>query len=218
MQIRVNHVNLYYNKVGSGKPLILLHGNQENHHIFDELAFELKDYYTLYMIDSRNHGASEYTKEFNYDLMADDIIALIHELNLENPALLGYSDGGIIGLKIAMKEVTLLSHLILCSANLSPKGFDKKTIDEMIIAYLQEPSPYLKLMIEEPQIKPKDLNIIQSKTLVIAGEYDLIKFKHTELIHRHINHSSLLMMKGHDHFNYIVHQDLLKKIIIEFLE
>jgi pimeloyl-ACP methyl ester carboxylesterase len=150
--------------------------------------------------------------------MADDIIALIHELNLENPALLGYSDGGIIGLKIAMKEVTLLSHLILCSANLSPKGFDKKTIDEMIIAYLQEPSPYLKLMIEEPQIKPKQLEIIQSKTLVITGENDLVKLKHSELIHKHINHSSLLVMKGHDHFNYIVHQDLLKKIIIEFLE
>jgi pimeloyl-ACP methyl ester carboxylesterase len=218
MQIRVNHVNLYYNKVGSGKPLILLHGNQENHHIFDELAFELKDYFTLYMIDSRNHGASEYTKEFNYDMMADDMIAFIHELKLEKPALLGYSDGGIIGLKIAIKDVDLLSHLIVCSANLSPKGFDKKTIDEMIIAYLQEPSPYLKLMIDEPYIKLKELGQIHSKTLVITGEYDLVKLKHTETIHKQINHSSLLVMKGHDHFNYIVHQDLLKKIIIEFVQ
>jgi pimeloyl-ACP methyl ester carboxylesterase len=217
MQIRVNHVNLYYHKIGSGKPLILLHGNQEDHHIFDELALELKEYFTLYIIDSRNHGSSELTDEFNYDIMADDIIKLIQMLNIEKPALLGYSDGGITGLKIAMKEPSLLSHLIVCGANLDPKGFSKQTRNDLIKSYHEEKSPYVKMMIEEPQIKPKELEVISSKTLIIAGEYDVIKHKHTLLIHKHIITSSYVIMKGHDHYNYLVHQDILKKIVIDFI-
>ncbi len=214
----LKNIKLYYNKVGSGKPLILLHGNQENHHIFDELAFELKDFFTLYMVDSRNHGYSEMTSEFSYDIMADDIISFIEELKIEKPSLLGFSDGGVVGLKIAIKKPYLLSNLIVCGANLSPSCFTKKTLNAMLKAYQEEPSPYLKLMLEEPQIKLKDLNHMKIRTLIIAGQFDVIKKRHTELIHRHIKDSSLIFMKGHDHYNYIVHQDLLKKIIFDYIK
>ena len=69
MEIKVNNINLYYEEYGSGQPIILLHGNQETHEIFDKLINKLKDNYKVYAIDSRCHGKSENPKELSYNLM-----------------------------------------------------------------------------------------------------------------------------------------------------
>ena len=66
MFINVNNIRLYYEKHGEGDPLILLHGNEENHFIFDEAVEKLKKYYTVYTLDSRGHGQSEKVKEYHY--------------------------------------------------------------------------------------------------------------------------------------------------------
>ena len=73
MFINVNNIRLYYEKHGEGNPLILLHGNEENHFIFDEAVEKLKKYYTVYTLDSRGHGQSEKVKEYHYQDMANDI-------------------------------------------------------------------------------------------------------------------------------------------------
>jgi pimeloyl-ACP methyl ester carboxylesterase len=59
MKIIINGIQLNYEVVGHGKPLILLHGNQENHHIFDGIKDKLAEKYELHLIDSRNHGDSD---------------------------------------------------------------------------------------------------------------------------------------------------------------
>ena len=104
MKILVNNVNLYYEEYGNGKPLILLHGNQESRDIFDKLIDKLKDNYKVYAIDSRCHGKSEDPVDISYDLMCDDIIDFIKKLHIDKPILYGFSDGGIIGLLVAIKE------------------------------------------------------------------------------------------------------------------
>ena len=83
MKILVNNVNLYYEVYGNGQPIILLHGNQETHEIFDKLIDKLKDNYKVYAIDSRCHGKSENPIDISYDLMCDDIIDFIKKLNIE---------------------------------------------------------------------------------------------------------------------------------------
>ena len=55
---------IYYEKIGTGKPLILLHGNKEDHTIFNKLTASLKNSFTVYSIDSRGHGKSSSTKLF----------------------------------------------------------------------------------------------------------------------------------------------------------
>ena len=73
MFIHVNGVRLFYEKQGTGKPLILLHGNEENHRIFDEAIELLKKHYTVYAVDSRGHGQSDKVLEYHYLDMAKDI-------------------------------------------------------------------------------------------------------------------------------------------------
>ena len=136
MNINVNDVNLYYEEYGEGKPIILLHGNSETHEIFDKLIDKLKDNYKVYAIDSRCHGKSEDSLVISYKLMRDDIIEFIEKLEINKPILYGFSDGGIIGLLVAIKEPDILSKLIISGANLNPNGMKKKMLFFCFLAYL----------------------------------------------------------------------------------
>ena len=138
MKIKVNNVELYYEKYGKGKPIILLHGNQETHDIFDKLIEKLKSNYEVYAIDSRCHGKSENPKEISYNLMCEDIMQFIKELKIEKPILYGFSDGGIIGLLVAIKEPNLLSKLIISGANINPDVFTATNLLLTKIVYFSQ--------------------------------------------------------------------------------
>lgn len=113
---------IYYEKCGSGKPLILLHGNKEDHTIFNKLINALMDRFTIYALDSRGHGKSGITDEFHYSDMADDVLNLIDELKLDKPCFYGFSDGGIIGLLCCIKRPDAFEKMIISGANITTKG------------------------------------------------------------------------------------------------
>lgn len=217
MKILVNNVNLYYEEYGNGQPIILLHGNQETHEIFDKLIDKLKDNYKVYAIDSRCHGKSENPIDISYDLMCDDIIEFIKKLNIQKPILYGFSDGGIVGLLIAIKEPNLLSNLIISGANITP---DVLTFfDNMItkLFYFFTRSKYIKMMLDEPNIPLRDLKKINIPVHVLAGEKDVIKYEHTKLIADNISNSTLEIIKNENHGSYIIHSDKLYEIIKKYI-
>lgn len=217
MRILVNNVNLYYEEYGNGQSIILLHGNQETHEIFDKLIDKLKDNYKVYAIDNRCHGKSENPIDISYDLMCDDIIDFIKKLNIEKPILYGFSDGGIVGLLIAIKEPNLLSNLIISGANITP---DVLTFfDNMItkLFYFFTRSKYIKMMLNEPNIPLSDLQKIVIPVHVIAGEKDVIKYEHTKLIADNIKNSTLEIVKGEKHGSYIIHSDKIYEIIKKYI-
>ena len=217
MRILVNNVNLYYEEYGNGQPIILLHGNQETHEIFDKLIDKLKDNYKVYAIDSRCHGKSENPIDISYNLMCDDVIDFIKKLNIEKPILYGFSDGGIIGLLISIKEPHLLSNLIVSGANISP---DVLTFWDNLITktfYFFTRSKYIKMMLNEPNIPLSDLQKIVIPVHVIAGEKDVIKYEHTKLIADNIKNSTLEIVKGEKHGSYIIHSDKIYEIIKKYI-
>ena len=110
-------MRLFYEKQGTGKPLILLHGNEEDHRIFDEAIELLKKHYTVYAVDSRGHGQSDKVLEYHYLDMAKDIQEMIEQLELKDVSLMGSSDGAIIGLLIGSLYPKLVDHLILAGVN-----------------------------------------------------------------------------------------------------
>ncbi len=217
MKIKVNDIELYYEKYGTGKPIILIHGNQESHEIFDKLIEKLKSNYEVFAIDSRCHGKSENPKEISYNLMCDDIINFIKELNIEKPILYGFSDGGIIGLLVAIKEHDLLSNLIISGANITPDVFT--TFDLLLtkLFYFFTRSKYIKMMLDEPNITIEDLKKITIPVHVLAGEKDIIKLEHTKLIANNIKNSTLEIIKNENHGSYIIHSDKLYEIIKKYI-
>jgi len=217
MKIKVNDIELYYEKYGTGKPIILIHGNQESHEIFDKLIEKLKSNYEVFAIDSRCHGKSENPKEISYNLMCDDIINFIKELNIEKPILYGFSDGGIIGLLVAIKEHDLLSNLIISGVNITPDVFN--TFDLLLtkLFYFFTRSKYIKMMLDEPNITIEDLKKITIPVHVLAGEKDIIKLEHTKLIANNIKNSTLEIINNENHGSYIIHSDKLYEIIKKYI-
>lgn len=93
MQLKTPTGSLFYEKWGTGHPIILLHGNAETHHIFNRTAEILSNHFTVYAIDTRGHGESSSVPAFHYNEMADDIYHFITILHREKPILYGFSDG-----------------------------------------------------------------------------------------------------------------------------
>lgn len=217
MYIDVNNTRLYYEIIGKGDPLILLHGNGEDHHIFDSAVTILKDYFTCYCIDSRGHGQSMPIEKYDYQDMANDLIAFITQLNLHKVTLYGFSDGGIIGLLIA-SQTNLLSRLIISGANCNPHGLKIKAYLEMKLSYILKHDPKIELMLNQPAITNEQLNKITIPVLVLAGSKDVIKKKHTLNLAREIANSELKILTDETHGSYIINSTKIAKIILEYIK
>lgn len=217
MFIEVNNIKLYYEKAGSGYPIILLHGNGENHHIFNTTVNILKEYFTVYAIDTRGHGESSNVSELHYNEMAEDIYSFIHKLKLDKPILYGFSDGGIIGLLLSIKYPNLLSTLIISGVNTNPNGLQKKWLILFKIIYKFKKTKEYKLMLEEPNITIDMLHKITVPTYITVGSKDVIRKKHTNLIHNNIPNSKLKIFDNEDHGSYIINSDKIAKYLLEIL-
>ena len=212
MKINVNGINIYYDVYGEGQPLILLHGNNESHNIFDKLITNLSQKFKIYAIDSKCHGQSDNPLDITYDLMAQYIIEFINILGITKPILYGFSDGGIVGLLIAIKEPDILSKLIISGANINPSGIIKWVIILSKLIYFVTRNKLIRLTINEPNILPEELQKIQIPTYVLTGEKDLIKLEHTKFIAVNIPKSVLKILPKENHSSYIVHSSKLVNI------
>jgi len=209
---------VFYDKSGQGTPVLLLHGNGEDHTIFDVLAKQLSPHYTVYAIDSRDHGKSSKFQNLNYQDMMEDIAAFVTELGIQKPMLYGFSDGGIVGLLLAIHHPEMLSKLIVSGANTHPDGAKKRWVVLGKIAYFFTRSRKLKLMLTQPNITEAELNQIITPTFVLAGSKDFIKEEHTRAIAKNIPNSTLRILEGENHASYVVHSDKLYTIMQPFLE
>ena len=214
MWINVNGIRMYYEVHGSGRPLIMVHGNSEEHGIFYDSRVLLSKHFTVYTVDSRGHGHSTRVEEFHYADMADDMIAFMDQLDLRDVVFYGFSDGGIIGLLAAMKS-DRIGMLITSGANLTPEGVKAPLRLFVKAAYAVTKDPKMKLMITEPHITPEELGQISIPTVVIAGEKDVILGKETAKIAMSIPGAKLRIVPGEGHGSYIVHSSHIADIIME---
>lgn len=215
MYIDVNGIRLFYEKLGQGKPLIMVHGNEETHRIFDNAAELLKKHYTLYLVDSRGHGQSDKVDVYHYQDMCDDMVDFITKLKLKDVTYMGSSDGAIIGMLLASQYPDMIANLILAGPNTKPNGVLDEVYRYMKDDYLKTKNPLVKLMLEQPHISNKELRQIKARTLVLAGSDDLIKLDHVHNIAKQIPHSHFMILEGEDHSSYIIHNDKIAKIILK---
>ena len=124
----IGDMQLHYVKCGKGRPMLLLHGNGEDHTIFTEAAAKLKKRFTLYAIDTRGHGRSTGGDNLHYTVFADDMKAFIDCLSIEKPVVLGFSDGAITALLLSSRYPDSVSAVIAAGANTSPGALAEEAV------------------------------------------------------------------------------------------
>ena len=201
-----------YIERGTGKPLILLHGNGESKEYFEhQIPFFAKNHRVI-ALDSRGHGETPKGQApFKIRQFAEDLKGFMDEKDIGKADILGFSDGGNIALLFALKYPERVNRLILNGANIFPEGMAEPDYSKILAAYernkaalpehpeKQDRFDMLALMVEEPHIDPEELHNLRMPVLVIAGTEDAIREDHTRLIAENIPGSKLVFIEG-DHF------------------
>lgn len=212
-----NGVRLYYEKTGTGRPLVMAHCNSMDHRIFDRAVKVLSERFTVYCPDTRDHGKSERVKTLHYEDMAEDLHAFITALELEKPVFCGFSDGGVSGLILASRYQSLLSALIVCGASLRPDSTKDLPLRFFRLWSHVDRSDKMRIMLREPDITDDMLRAITVPTFVTAGERDVIRESHTRHIAGTIPGASLKIFPKTGHTGYIMRSTKLADYILSVI-
>ncbi len=116
----VNDIRMYYAEYGEGEPILFIHGGLGNADVWGHQVADFAKDHLVIVADSRGHGRSTRSQQpFGYDLMTSDYVALLDYLKIDKVTLVGWSDGGIIGIDMAMKHPEKLTRVIAQAANVT---------------------------------------------------------------------------------------------------
>ncbi len=217
----VNGIQMYYATYGAGNPVLLIHGGLGNADVWSNQVIDLAKDHLVIVADSRGHGRSTRTAEpFGYDLMSSDYLALLDYLKVDKVDLVGWSDGGIIGLDIAMHHPERLKHLFAQAANITTDGVDPNVMNDKVfgdyITWMGQdyaklsPTPdqydafvtqISEMWASQPNWTDAEVSAITVPTVVAAGDHDqAILRAHTEKIASLIKGSKLEILPETSHF------------------
>ena len=238
--IAVRGIRMYVETGGAGPPLLLLHGGAGNGMQFEKQRGEFARSHRLIIPDCRAQGrTTDRPGPLTYHDMAEDVIALLDSLGVRRTDVMGWSDGGNIGLDLAIHHPGRIVHLVTFGANFSPDGLQAAdqawnrtaTADsfgtgmrEGWTALNPEPANYENAMnriIEMwrtlPRFTPSQLRRIRARTLVCAGEHDVIRAEHTAALARAIPGATTFIVPGASHSAMIERPDLVNPRVPQFL-
>ena len=205
-------VTLYYEIYGSGEPLLVVHGNGGSIADLGAQIAHFRSRYQVIAMDSRDQGRSgDSPDELTYEKMADDLAALLEHLQVTPANVLGWSDGGIEALLLAIRHPARVKALAVMAANLNP---GEEAFSTEVLAFLEAYVDALaavdtpegrrerkvaSIMLDQPQIEAAALEAITVPTLVMASDHDLIRDEHTVEIFHHIPNSQLAIFPNATH-------------------
>ena len=207
-------VKFYYEIHGSGDPLLLVHGNGGSIADFKAQMPYFRKRYRVIAMDSRDQGrSSDSAGAITYEKMADDLAALLDHLKVGPVNVLGWSDGGIEALLLAMRHPGKVKKVAAMAANLNPT--EDAVHPEVIAAAramlanipagARETPQGLRevklaqLLLDEPHIELTALSAIVAPTLILASDHDVIRDEHTVAIYRHIPNAQLAIFPNATH-------------------
>ncbi|NKL58593.1 alpha/beta fold hydrolase [Rhizobium leguminosarum] len=217
----VNDIKMYYAEYGEGDPILFIHGGLGNADVWGHQVADFAKDYLVIVADSRGHGRSTRSQQpFGYDLMTSDYVALLDYLKIDKVTLVGWSDGGIIGIDMAMKNPEKLTRVIAQAANVTTDGvkadvMNNKTFNDYINVageYYRKLSPtpneyeafvtQISHMWEtQPAWTAADLGKIAVPVTLAIGDHDeAVKLDHTEMMAKDIPGAKLVILKDASHF------------------
>jgi pimeloyl-ACP methyl ester carboxylesterase len=232
--VAINGIRLYYETYGAGPPVLVLHAGlgsiEDMRHQIRALAA------TRFVIapDSRGHGRStDAAAPLSYRLMADDMLKLLDALHVRQADLVGWSDGGIIGLDLAMRYPERIGRLVVIGANYDVDGL--KQLPATATEVPRCPGLYRRIAPDpahwpafyrkvvtmwrtEPHYTLDDLGRIQAPTLVLAGEFDVVRPEHTDRLARAVPRAEEAIIPGATHLAPSQNAESVNALILAFLE
>jgi pimeloyl-ACP methyl ester carboxylesterase len=234
----VNGISLCYATVGHGSPVVLLHGGLSNSDYWGNQIKVLAPRHTVIIMDSRGHGRSTRdARPYGYDLMADDVMALLDTLHIAKPDVVGWSDGAILGLDLAIRHPDRVGKVFAFAANTVTSGVQEGVEKAPVFAQFIErarleyarlsatPKDYdafvaqiTKMWETEPSWTDAQLRSIRTPVLVVDGDHDeAIKRAHTEYIAATIPGAGLLILPNTSHFAFLQDPALFNAALLHFL-
>lgn len=220
---KINGVNLYYETYGAGKPLVLLHGNGGSIRSSRNKIEYFKKYFQVIAIDSRGHGKTQDpSPHLSYVQMAKDVAALLDSLHIDSVYVSGQSDGGILGLLLAINHPKKVSKVVTFGANMFPgkkaiyDGIDKLVMDTLRTTKNFQTRRLFELLAEQPNITEKDLQKVSCPFLLISGDRDVIRLEHSITMFNNIRKSNLFIMPGATHFGSYEKPELFNAVVMDF--
>jgi pimeloyl-ACP methyl ester carboxylesterase len=230
----INGVRIYFETFGEGRPVLVLHGGLGSLEDMERQIRALAKERLVIAVDSRAHGrSSDSEAPLGYALMADDMVKLLDELKIGQVDVVGWSDGGIIGLDLAMRHPDRIGRLVAISANYDVDGLvEIPKMDARIPsapgAYTRDaPDPahwpvfYRKVATmwrTQPNYTLAELARIKAPTLVMAGQFDAIKREHSDQLAKAIPGSQETIVEGGTHLLPIDKPDIVNASILKFLD
>jgi pimeloyl-ACP methyl ester carboxylesterase len=238
---RVAHdgAEIWYAVYGAGAPVILLHGGLASSEYWgDQVPALTAAGYRVIVIDSRGHGrSSRDDRPYTYELMASDVVAVMDSLKIGRAAVVGWSDGAIIGLILALKDPDRLTRVFAFAANMDPSGVTPDTGASPIFsryeaeaarAYARlSPTPggfddfsraISRMWATEPNYTAADLARISAPVAIVDGDHDeAIRRDHTEYLARSIPGAKLVILPGVSHFAMLQDPGQFNAALLGFL-
>ena len=234
----VNGVRIWYAVFGRGEPVIMLHGGLANANYWGHQVRALQRHYQVIVMESRGHGRSSRNREpYGYDLMASDVLGLLDHLKIGKAAIVGWSDGAIIGLDIAMKHPERVTKLFAFAANSDPSGVADIAASDVFNAYIARageeykrlsptPTEYQSFVAEitrmwesQPKWSASDLAAIKVPTWIVDGDHDeAIKRENTEFMAANIPGAGLLIQPQVSHFSFLQDPEQFRDDVLHFLD
>jgi pimeloyl-ACP methyl ester carboxylesterase len=233
----VNGIKIWYAEFGQGEPVILLHGGLANSNYWGDQVPVLAKHYRVIVMDSRGHGRSTRNEQpYGYDLMASDVIALMDYLKIEKAAIVGWSDGAILGLDIAINHPERLTKLFAFAANSDPSGVKDIAQSAVFNAYIARaekeyeklsatPNEYKsfldqisKMWATQPNWTADQLKSIKVPTWVVDADHDeAIKRENTLFMADNIPGAGLLLQPQVSHFSFLQDPQQFNTDVLHFL-
>jgi len=233
----VNGIRLWYEEFGHGSPVILIHGGLANSDYWGLQAPFLAGRYRVIVLDSRGHGRSTRTDTpIGYDLMSSDVLALMDYLDIRKAALVGWSDGAIIGLDMAIHHPERVARLFAFAANSDPSGVKDVSKSPVFTAYEERaakeyarlsptPAQFKAFLTDiehmwasEPHFTDEQLRSIKVPTWIVDGDHDeAIERKNTDHMASLIPGCGELILPEVGHFAFLQDPVMFNESLVHFL-
>jgi pimeloyl-ACP methyl ester carboxylesterase len=234
----INGTDIFYAQFGQGAPVVLLHGGLANSNYWGHQIEHLAPNFTVIVMDTRGHGRSALTsRSFSYGLFAEDAAGLLDFLKIPRVSIVGWSDGAVTGLQLAMKKPDRVSKLFAFGGNSSADGLKPNGArSSVFVKYagrcraeyaLLSPHPerwpqlldgLRNMWRTEPNFTKRDLAAVKTATTISDGEHDeIIKRDHTEMMSLAIPHARLVMLPGVSHFAMLQDPGQFNRALTTFL-